>query len=178
MDDLSATIGAILNDPQKMEQLRAVAQSLGMNPPASENAPPSPAQTPPQNGGFDPAALSSMLQGFQAMAGAAGGAQQQSAAPGAASQQAAGSGGINLGAITKISEIMNVYNQNDKNTDLLRSLKPHISTGRSSKVDDAIRLMQLIRVWPMVRDSGLLSSLGNLGGLSGLGNLFGGGGNR
>lgn len=32
LDDLNSVISSILGDPQKMEQLRNVAQSLGMNP--------------------------------------------------------------------------------------------------------------------------------------------------
>ena len=73
MDDLNAMIGSILNDPQKMEQLRAVAQSLGMAPnggggnaaantgqqPAANNA------STPAQGGIDPAAIAQILQNFQ-----------------------------------------------------------------------------------------------------------------
>ena len=32
MDDLNSTLSAILGDPAKMEQLRQVAQSLGIGP--------------------------------------------------------------------------------------------------------------------------------------------------
>lgn len=205
MDDLGAMIGSIMSDPQKMEQLRSVAQSLGMPAPPANNAPPP--QPSGQNnsgggGGFDPAMLASILQGLGGMGGGApqntppvnpqpqqSGSQGSGFDPGMlasilqglggmgamggnAAGGAASGGGINLGSISKISEIMNIYNQNDKNVDLLRTLKPHFSATRSGRIDDAIRIMQLMRAWPVLRDSGLLSGLG------GLGNLFGGGGGR
>lgn len=176
MEDLNAAISSILGDPQKMEQLRGIAQSLGMNPPSAGGGETSgggqPAAVPqaPQGGGFDPAAFASILQGLQGMAG--GGAGATSGAVNAASAAGAQTGGLNIGMITKIGEIMQTFNQNDKNVDLLRTLRPHISTGRAGKIDDAIRIMQLLRAWPAIRDSGLLSNLG------GLGSLLGGGGNR
>ena len=45
----------------------------------------------------------------------------------------------------------------DKNTELLRALKPHFSEERAKKVDDAVRILQLIRLLPLVRESGLLN---------------------
>ena len=59
MDDLNSTISSILGDPQKMEQLRAVAQSLGIDTGAAgapggqpaQNTPPPPSGSP---GGEEP----------------------------------------------------------------------------------------------------------------------------
>lgn len=96
-------------------------------------------------------AIASILQNFQnAGNGGAGGA-------------ASGTGATpDLGAISKLTGILNSFNQSDKNVELLRALKPHFSPARASKIDDAVRIMQLIHAWPSVRDSGLLGSLGNL----------------
>ncbi|RGX53314.1 hypothetical protein DWV16_16975 [Anaerotruncus sp. AF02-27] len=179
MDDLNSTISSILGDPQKMEQLRAVAQSLGIDTGAAgapggqpaQNTPPPPSGSPgnqaaPSGGGVDPAAIASILQNFQNM----GGTNAANAANTASAAQNAGAGsGPDLGAFSKIAGLMSAYNQSDKNVELLRSLKPHFSPTRASKIDDAVRIMQIIRMWPALRDSGLLGSLGN---------LFGGGGNN
>lgn len=174
MDDLNATISSILGDPNKMQQLRAVAESLGIN--TGGDSPPSaqpPANNPPAQSNFDPNAIASILQNFQNLSG--GGAPSGTAPPQAASNAAStGSEGpmFNLDMISKLSGIMSTFNQSDKNVDLLRSLKPHFSPSRAGKIDDAVRIMQVIRAWPSIKDSGLLSSLG------GLGKLFTGGGGR
>lgn len=181
MDDLNSTLGAILSDPSKMAQLRAVAESLGLNPGGGAPSPPPQQTTAPagggnsgnsnSNGGIDASAIASILQNFQnAGNSGAGGDASSSANP-----------QINLGGIAKITELLSTFNQTDKNVELLRTLKPHFSATRASRIDDAVRIMQLLKAWPALRDSGLLSSLGNLGNLGSLGNLgnlgnlFGGG---
>lgn len=174
MDDLNSTISSILGDPNKMEQLRAVAESLGMNtgggaPPLASPQPQPQMQTQNQasaGGGIDPAAIASIVQNFQTMMGGGGAAaapQNNASAPSTSMQMP------NMGTISKVAEIMGTYNKSDKNVDLLRSLRPHFSTARAGRIDDAVRIMQLMRAWPALRDSGLLGSLGN---------LFGGGGER
>lgn len=149
MEDINAAISSILNDPQKMEQLRQVAQSLGLQPPQNNGA----AQqdsTQQNSKGFDPSAIASILQNFQ-------NAGQNNTGN---ANNTAGAG--NLDTISKIAGIMNTFNQSDKNVDLLRSLKPHFSAARAGRIDDAVRIMQIMRAWPALRDSGLLGGLGNL----------------
>ena len=141
MDDLNSTISSILGDPSKMEQLRQVAQSLGINTGGAEQSP--------------PGAIASILQNFQTAGG-------NSAAANAGNAGSAGTGAPNLDAVSKIAGIMGTFNQSDKNIDLLRSLKPHFSETRAGRIDDAVRIMQLMRAWPALRDSGLLSGLGSL----------------
>ncbi|MEM1486302.1 hypothetical protein V6615_15785 [Oscillospiraceae bacterium PP1C4] len=153
MDDINSTINAILGDPAKMQQLRSMAESLGIN---TGNASP-PVQHTSGNagqgaGGIDPGAISALLQNFQN----AGGNQNSSSSGNAASSLPA------LDGISKITGLMSSFNQSDKNMDLLRALKPHFSAARAGKIDDAVRIMQLMRMWPVLRDSGILGNLGNL----------------
>jgi len=154
MDDLNSTISSILGDPSKMEQLRQVAQSLGINTGGAEQSPPAGGEQP-SGGGIDPGAIASILQNFQNAGG-------NSAAAHAGNAGSAGTGAPNLDAVSKIAGIMGAFNQSDKNIDLLRSLKPHFSETRAGRIDDAVRIMQLMRAWPALRDSGLLSGLGSL----------------
>ena len=46
-----------------------------------------------------------------------------------------------------------------KNTDLLRALKPHLSADKQKRVDKAIKLMKLLAMWNIAKDSGLLQEL-------------------
>lgn len=133
MEDLNSTLSSILGDPQKMEQLRQVAQSLGIDTGA-------PAQ---QSGQFNQQA-------------------QQTFQPQNATPPLGAAGGFNPAAFAGIAEVMKTFNQRDKNVELLQTLKPHFSPARAGKIDDAVRIMQIIRAWPALRDSGMLGSLGNM----------------
>ncbi len=203
LDDLNSVISSILGDPQKMEQLRNVAQSLGMNPGGSppgqgfgnNGAPPNmnhmgmnmnmnpnmgqpggngdgnPIPNPPPNNNNDngPAANSSPPPNMNN--GPAMGQPQNNGNPNPLG--GLGGNGFNLGALSALGGILGGLNGNngsgDKNVQLLRALQPHISASRAGRIDDAVRIMQLMSAWPAIRDSGLLGSLGN---------LFSGGGHR
>lgn len=174
MDDLNSVISSILGDPQKMEQLRNVAQSLGMNPDGpppgfpgqagpsgndmggvNQSANPGPQnmnQQPPMN---DQGPMNNMGGGMGNM----GGMNNMGNNPG----QSQNGGGFNLGSLGKLAGMLGgTGNANDKNVQLLRALQPHISTSRAGRIDDAVRIMQLMSAWPALRDSGILGSLGNL----------------
>lgn len=69
MAELEDKLGAVLNNPQLMQQIMSMAQSLGQQ---SSPPPPSPE---PQVSGFDPV----LLQKIAGIASAAGGDEQQRA---------------------------------------------------------------------------------------------------
>lgn len=184
MDDLSAALSQIMSNPESMQQIQNMAASLGLGggsnatsntssaqAPAS-NTPdlsaiasllgnlsggggnPEPANTPPApsppsggGGGLDLSALAAALGGGQP--------QQQAPAP-------SGFPPIDMGVLLKLQQAFTMMNSNNPNVDLLRALKPHLKGERSKKVDDAIRIMQLIQLLPLIKESGLLGSLGNL----------------
>ncbi|HAN44667.1 MAG TPA: hypothetical protein DCP97_04675 [Ruminococcaceae bacterium] len=62
---------------------------------------------------------------------------------------------IDMNMMLKIQQAPAILQTSDKNVDLLNALKPHFSSERAKKVDDAIKIMQLIRLLPMIKDSGL-----------------------
>ena len=49
--------------------------------------------------------------------------------------------------------------QEDDSTRLLRALRPLLGEERQKKLDEAIRILQFMRMLPMLRQSGLLSGL-------------------
>ncbi len=57
MSELEEKLGSVLSNPQLMQQIREMAQSLGSQPPAELS--PSP---PPENPGFDPALLEGLAK--------------------------------------------------------------------------------------------------------------------
>lgn len=57
MSELEEKLGSVLSNPQLMQQIREMAQSLGNQPPTEP--PPAP---PPESTGFDPALLEGLAQ--------------------------------------------------------------------------------------------------------------------
>jgi len=63
---------------------------------------------------------------------------------------------IDINTLMMMQRAISMMGQEDKNTELLRALKPHFSPERAKKVDDAIRIMQLLRLMPLAKELGLL----------------------
>ncbi|MDE5619244.1 MAG: hypothetical protein K2I80_01790 [Ruminococcus sp.] len=64
-----------------------------------------------------------------------------------------------ISSIMKITELMGTFSQNDKNTELLLALKPHLKEERQQKVDKAIKLLKLMAVWNIAKETGLLNDI-------------------
>lgn len=134
MEDISAKIGEILSSPEQMQKLQNLASMLGLGGGGENPAPPP--QDSPQGG--IPEALSGLLQ------------------------PAGGSGlfgTIDPKMITSLVGLINragKLEKEDKGIALLRALKPLLSEERSSRIDDAARILVLARMLPHLRESGLL----------------------
>ena len=139
MDDISSRINQILSDPQSMQQLQTLAQSLGLSAPAETAA-----QPLSSSGGIDMSQVGALLSQF-------GLGQQQQAPPPPS---------IDMNSILQIQKAMQLFANGNKNVELLRSLRPLLSERRQKKVDDAVRIMQLIQMLPMLKEAGLFGALG------------------
>lgn len=64
-----------------------------------------------------------------------------------------------LGTVLKITGLMGAASNENKNTDLLLALKPHLGKEKQKRVDKAIKLMKLLAMWNVLKDSGLLQEL-------------------
>jgi hypothetical protein len=158
--------------------LSALLSLLGGSTPAP---PPEPPAAP------DLSALSGLLGGLM------GNAAQQQPQPQPANQNGTAaltallgggnSGGgqipglpFDLGTLLKLQQAMSTITANQANVQLLMALKPRLKAERAKKVDDAVRVMQLIQFLPLIKESGLFGDLsGGLGGIvSGIGDGLGG----
>ena len=65
----------------------------------------------------------------------------------------------NIGGIMRI---MNLFQnkKEDNRVSLLLALKPHLSPGRAARVDKAVSLLKVASLLPVLREEGLLESLG------------------
>ncbi|SEH60926.1 hypothetical protein SAMN02910265_01704 [Ruminococcus flavefaciens] len=64
-----------------------------------------------------------------------------------------------LSSIIKLTGIINAASQQDKNADLLLALKPHLGAEKQKRVDKAIKLLKLLAIWNIAKDSGILQEL-------------------
>lgn len=62
---------------------------------------------------------------------------------------------LDINMLMKVQKLMANMNKEDKNTQLIRALRPHIKAERSHKIDQAIKIMQLISMLPLLKDIGL-----------------------
>ena len=131
MDDIGSALGAILNNPQTMQQIMSLASQLGLGDAPAADSPALPAYAPPEPAPPPPPP------------------PPEGGAP----------GGLDIAALARAAQMMSSLNGHDQNVDLLLALKPHFSEKRRKKVDDAIRIMQLIRVLSALKETGIFGSL-------------------
>lgn len=119
MDDLSAKLAELLNDPESMNRVRQMAENIlgesGGDPPAPE---------PPGD-----------LSGIDEMLG----------------------GGELNSIISVISKMKSA--SDDSRVQLISALRPHLSEERKKRADTAIKILKLLDLLPLIKDSGLMNLL-------------------
>lgn len=66
-------------------------------------------------------------------------------------------GGDGMQVAMKLLPIMNSLKQEDDTTRLLRAIKPFLSPQRQDKIEEAIRLLHIMKILPLIKDQGLLN---------------------
>ncbi len=66
------------------------------------------------------------------------------------------SGGDELKAIMSIMSMLK-SSVNDSRTQLLTALKPHLSEPKREKVDTAIKILKILEMLPLIKETGLLN---------------------
>ncbi|MGI5856640.1 MAG: hypothetical protein ACOX64_09300 [Candidatus Merdivicinus sp.] len=138
MDDLTSKVQEILGSEEGMKQIQDMAKALGLT---GGDSVPAPASS---GGGLD---LSGLLAGL--------GSGQPSQPP--PSQD--GGFSLNPADLIKIQQLMQQMNTETPNTALLKSLRPLLKEERRHKVDEAIRIMHLLSLLPVLQQSGILKGL-------------------
>ena len=59
----------------------------------------------------------------------------------------------------KLAPLLGQLNQEDDSTRLLQALRPMLSEARRAKIDEAVRILQLMRLLPMLKELGGLPGL-------------------
>ena len=132
MEDLTAKVQEILGSEEGMKQLQEMAKMLGLS--GGEEPAPQPAPQP------DRGAILSGLTGGQ------------QAAPG-------GEPSISPAGLAKLGNLLQSAKQDTPGAALLRALRPLLRENRQKRVDEALRIMRLLSLWPVLQQSGLLQGL-------------------
>lgn len=140
MDDLNQQISQILSDPQSMKQIQDMAAALGLGAPGPQGpgagSPAEPAPSPPP-----PAAA----------------AQPVPAPP--PTNPLGGLSPEMLQMASHIAPLLSQVNREDDATRLLHALRPLLSPPRQKKLDEAIKILHMMRLLPLLKESGLFSGL-------------------
>jgi len=64
----------------------------------------------------------------------------------------------NIGGIMRLVNVLG-KEQHDTRIDLLRALKPHLSSNRAKRIEKAISILKIAAILPILREEGLLDSL-------------------
>lgn len=166
MENLNQQLEQFLSDPNSMKQLQSMLGSLGLgsNQEGGQSAqgsqPAQPASPPPA----PPLDLSALTRALSALGGS--GQSQgsaQSAQPALTGNPAAGLGALagadSLAMVAKLAPLLSQLNREDDSTRLLQALRPMLSEARRAKIDEAVRILQLMRLLPMLKELGGLPGL-------------------
>ncbi len=144
MDDINTQISKVLSDPNSLAQIQQIMGSLGVN--NSNNSQPNLSDVN-NNVAKNELAISNN-DNYST------GAQNN--------QQNNGNVTTNsdmFGALTKLAPLISQNSTNDTSANLLLALKPMLSAEKSTKIDEAIKVLSIIKMIPTLKDSGLLPSI-------------------
>ncbi|MEG2597238.1 MAG: hypothetical protein RR977_02325 [Oscillospiraceae bacterium] len=139
MDDLNSTLQEILGSEEGMKQLQEMAQMLGIGT-ASDDSSSSDSSAGKETSEFD---LNDLLKNF------GGNLNSTSSDSDDALFQPAD--------LLKFGQLFQSIKQDSANTVLLKSLRPLLKKEKRHKVDEAVKLMKLVSMWPALKESGIVS---------------------
>lgn len=65
---------------------------------------------------------------------------------------------VDMSSIFKVINFLKT-SDDDRRTELLKALKPYLSTERQKRVDSALKLIRIIHIIPILKEQGLLDFL-------------------
>lgn len=150
---------------QQMPDLSALAALLGnagSAAPGGGNI----AQNSDANGGLDLAKLAPLLSslggagGLGALSGLLGGNSGGGGLGALSGLLGGGSGGgldgETLKTVSRILPLLTTFRQEDNNTRLLYALRPLLGPERQKKLDEAVKMLSMLRLLPVLREQGIL----------------------
>ena len=134
MDDLLTQLSSLLSGDDGQQMLQNAAKAL-------------------EQGGGD---LSSLLAGLSEPSSSPDPSDSKNTG-----ENGGGDFGFDMNTILEMQRMMKLFQNQKDNKDavLLNSLKPYLSDKRQSKVDEAIKMLKLVSMLPLLKESGILGGL-------------------
>lgn len=130
MDDIASKITELLNDPEGMQKISSMANTLMQSNNVNTNN------------------ISDIISAVNTKQNEDNSADNFSIDP------------MQMGNIMKMMSLIKQQNTDDDNTRLLLALKPHLSDERKKKVDKALSLLKIAKLLPVLKESGIMNLLG------------------
>lgn len=130
MDDIASKITELLNDPEGMQKISSMANTLMQSNNDNTNN------------------ISDIISAATTKQNEDNSADNFSIDP------------MQMGNIMKMMSLIKQQNTDDDNTRLLLALKPHLSDERKKKVDKALSLLKIAKLLPVLKESGIMNLLG------------------
>lgn len=127
-DDMGEKIARLLSSPEGMAKIRAAMAAFGGGdiPPAAAGAATAPAQT------------------------------AEPPTPAIPKPDSAGGGFPDAAALTRLLPLVGSLNQDDNDTRLLQALRPYLHGEREQRLDEAVKLLRLSHLLPLLQAQGIL----------------------
>lgn len=130
MEDMSELLGSLLKNPEIMKQVQELSGKFSDNKSQNKN------EDNKENFNF-----------------------QNNIEPQSQNSEALGLNTDMMSLVTKLAPLLSSIKKEDKNTYLLNSLRPFLGKARQKKLDESIKMMQLMKILPLLKDSGVLNGL-------------------
>ena len=130
MDDLASKLNDLLGSSDSMEKIRDLANMLGASGQTSDRQPEARTNSQPKpetRANSRPKPEAAVPEGDKDM----------------------------MQTLMKMAPMLARFRQEDDSTRLLRCLRPFLSDTKKKKLDEAVKLLQFIRLIPYLKDSGL-----------------------
>lgn len=139
MDNLAAQLSELLESPDGMDKIREMASML-MTPETEKAPPPASGDLPPD---IDMDKLRDIASSLLGQQGAANNTPQNSSMP-------------SPGDMKVMMKIMQALRSDakDERSRLLMSLRPYLSEKRQARVDNAVKILRLVQLIPLLSESG------------------------
>ena len=150
MEEMAAKLADLLGNDESLKQISGLLSALGGGASGKKRTQEGPAPAAPD--------LGALLEMISAVGG--GGQESSRQGPGEEPPGPAGGSGLDPKILGLLTQAMGMMNQPDPNVELLRALKPYLEGRRREKVDEAIQALRLLRLVPLLQQSGLFPGKG------------------
>lgn len=149
MDNLQDILSSVLSDPDAVQKLRSLGNELGLTSDSRDNTPQN------RSGNSSPSSQSGAPFDLSALTGLL----SSSGNPSANQSQGLSGSALSPDTMQSLARLMPLFaglNKEDETTVLLNSLRPFLSGDKLRRLDEAGKILRVMRILPQLRSTGIL----------------------